>query len=113
MRWAVVALVLISSPAMGGEIPPCTVTMNCTEVWKSPGPAVKVEPAAIDACQADNERLSAINGDLLNRVAALEKIIAEKKPEPAKAHAPATGKRRLPCKKGRTRNAQGICGRWK
>jgi len=86
--------------------------MNCTEISKTPGPAVKIEPAAIDACQADNERLSAINGDLLNRVAAMEKIIAEKKSEPTKAHAPAAGKKRLPCKKGRTRNAQGICGRW-
>jgi len=64
--------------------------LNCTVVPMTPPPALAV-------CEARNEALAAINADLVKRL---------------QVRAKTRSIRPRPCKKGRTRNSRGICGRW-
>lgn len=107
------AILLMTGTAWAGD---CT---NCTVIpYSSPAPitqclmAYKRVRVAVDECDAalaakddQIEQLQSLLSETakLAPVASVETVVHV---EPKKRKA------RLPCKKGRTRNSRGICGRW-
>jgi hypothetical protein len=79
--------------------------------------AVKQPPTAFDLCVVQaNAQLTALtdeNKKLTARVAVLEQQLATR--QKPSSRGPKIGRsagKHLPCKVGRTRNAEGQCGRW-
>lgn len=79
-------------------------TQNCTEAYRRP-------LEARELCFAQNSALRGVielqSLEIVRLRAELEKAarpVAKKRPERSRTA--------LPCKKGRTRNSAGVCGRW-
>jgi hypothetical protein len=80
---------------------------NCTEAFYTP-------PSALQVCLYQSAESEAVIRKYEEEVADLERqLAAAKAARPKVVTRIVTAKeKRIPCKKGRTRNASGICGRW-
>lgn len=89
------------SPAWGG----CP-TKNCTELFPRP-----LEPAV--QCFGERAALHAVIEEQAEEIAQLRADLARAEyaalPEPVVRVQPV---KRKPCKRGRSRNSAGVCGRW-
>jgi hypothetical protein len=78
--------------------------------------AVKQPPTAFDLCVVQaNAQLTSLtdeNKKLMARVAALEQQLAARDKLSTSQKIGGRVGKHLPCKAGRTRNAEGQCGRW-
>lgn len=100
---------ILASPACAD---PCTT--NCTLAFKIEAKAMcHAGIQEIASLKARGDALADLNRQYIAEIYELrEELERLKKARPQKATAAPRAAKALPCKKGRHRNAKGICGRW-
>lgn len=106
---AAAILALMAFPACAD---PCTT--NCTLAFKIEAKAMcHAGIQEIASLKARGDALADLNRQYIAEIYELrEELERLKKARPQKATAAPRAAKALPCKKGRHRNAKGICGRW-